>query len=322
MRRIRVALAGAAQYLGSMTLQKTLTPRATFYLILLSLIWGGSFLSIRITLDEVPVMTSVAWRVAPAAILLWVWIAFRQQSIPRGWRLWGALFVMGMLNNVLPFSLMAWAQLHIESGLTSILNATTAIFGVVIAAVALQDERLSFRKVVGVSLGFAGVLAAIGPSALEGFDFRSLAQFAVLGGTFCYACAGLWARINLSDLPAEVAAAGMLTGSSVILVPAALWLEGLPSLDLAAATWGAIGYSSVISTGLAYLLYYRILAAAGSANLLFVTLMIPPIAIALGAAVRGEALGNAAVLGLALLATGLAVLDGRALKAIRRVSET
>ncbi len=301
-----------------MTPQKSLTPRATAELALLALIWGGSFLAIRTALDEIGVLTSVAWRVAPAAAALWLWVGLRGLQIPRRAGVWAAFLVMGVLNNVIPFTLMAWAQLHIETGLTSILNATTAIFAVLLAALAFRDERLTLRKAAGVALGFAGVVAAIGPAALAGFDLRSLAQLAVLAGTLSYACAGLWARRMLAGIAPEVSAAGMLTAASLLLVPLALATEGAPRLGLAAATWTAIGYYALAGTALAYVLYYRVLATAGSANLMFVTLMIPPVAIALGAAVRGEALAPSAFLGLGLLAAGLAVLDGRVLARARR----
>lgn len=300
--------------------QKSLTPRATFELTLLALVWGGSFLAVRTALDEVPVLTSVAWRVAPAALALWLWVIFRGIPLPRGAGIWGGLLTMGVLNNVLPFTLMAWAQLHIETGLTSILNATTAIFATVLAAAIFRDERLSARKSAGVGLGFAGVVAAIGPEALAGLDLRSLAQLAVLAGALCYAVAALWARARLGGVAPEAAAAGMLTGSSLVMVPLALAIDGEPELALSAPTWAGIGYYALVSTALAYLLYYRILATAGSANLSFVTLMIPPVAIALGAIARGEALAPQAFVGLALLGAGLAVLDGRVLQLLRRPS--
>lgn len=305
-----------------MTRQKSLTPRATFELALLACVWGGSFLAIRTALDEVPVLTAVAWRVAPAALALWLWVVGRGIPLPRGAGVWGALLVMGILNSVLPFTLMAWAQLHIETGLTSILNATTAIFATALAAAAFRDERLSARKAAGVVLGFAGVLAAIGPEALSGLDLRSLAQLAVLGGALCYALATLWARSTLGGVAPEAAAAGMLTGATLVLLPMSLATDGAPKLDLAARTWLGIGYYALVSTAFAYLLYFRILATAGSANLSFVTLMIPPVAIALGALVRGEALAPQAFVGLALLGAGLALLDGRILRRLRRPSAT
>ena len=144
-----------------MIAQKTLTPRATAELGLLGLVWGTSFLAIRVALDEVPVLTWVAWRVAPAAAALWLWVVLQRLPVPRQPRVWTAFLVMGLLNNALPFTLMARAKLHIETGLTAILNATTATFGVVCAALAFGDERLTARKAMGMALGLAGVVAAV-----------------------------------------------------------------------------------------------------------------------------------------------------------------
>ena len=294
-----------------MIAQKSLSPRAWLELALLSLIWGASFLSIRIALDEVPFVTSVAHRVFWAAILLWAYVLIRRFPLPRAPRIWGALLLMGVLNNVIPFSLMAWGQLYIESGLTSIFNAFTAVFGVLVAAFFFADERLTPRRLVGVGLGFAGVTVAIGVENLTQFDPRSLAQIAVLAGTLSYALAGAFARATLSTLAPQVAAAGMLTGSSLIMVPAAFLVDGVPDFDLAPRTLGAIGYYAIVATAGAYLLYYRVLAMAGSGNLMLCTLLLVPVAIVLGAVVLGESLHPRAYVGFAILALGLIVLDGR-----------
>ncbi|SMX50841.1 DMT family transporter [Maliponia aquimaris] len=299
--------------------QTSLSPRAWAELILLGLIWGGSFLAIRTALDEIGPLTSVLFRTGIAALALWPVIWLRGIKVPRGARLWASLLVMGVLNNVIPFTLMAWGQLHIPTGLTSILNATTAIFGVLVAAIVFADEKLTARKALGVTLGFAGVATAIGPAALLNLDLTSTAQLAVIAGTFSYACAGAWARSRLSgQLAPLAAAAGMLTCSSLVMLPLTLWSEGVPNLDLHPATWAGILYYALIATACAYLLYYRVLAMAGSGNLMLVTLLIPPVAIVLGALVRGEELHTEAYAGLLLLALGLAVLDGRLLRWRRR----
>ncbi|PTX55791.1 EamA domain-containing membrane protein RarD [Litoreibacter ponti] len=299
------------------TLQKSMSTRAWAELALLSLIWGGSFLSIRLALDEVPFVTSVAHRVFWAMVVLWLYILVRRLPVPRAPRVWGAFLAMGMLNNVIPFSLMAWGQLHIETGLTSILNASTAIFGVIVAALVFADERLTPTRAVGVALGFFGVATAIGLENLAQFDIRSTAQLAVLAGTLSYALAGSWARMTLGGLSPQVAAAGMLTGSTLIMVPAALLIDGVPSTDLSLTATSAIAYYAIIATAGAYLLYYRILAMAGSGNLMICTLLIAPVAIILGALVLGEQLAPRAYAGFALLALGLLVLDGRVMRFLR-----
>ena len=294
-----------------MSPQKTIPPRAWAELILLGVIWGGSFLSIRIALDEIPVVTLVLHRCGWAALFLWGVVVLMRLPVPKEPRIWGAFLVMGLLNNIIPFSLMTWGQLYIETGLTSILNAATAIFGVIVAALVFADERLAARKVLGVALGFLGVATAIGLEQFANFDIRSTAQLAVLAGTVSYAFASAWARLKLSGLPPQVAAAGMLTGSTLCLLPAALLVDGPVSLSLETGTWLSIAYFSLIATAGAYLLYYRVLALAGSGNLMLVTLIIPPVAILLGAWWLGEELKPQAYAGFALLAAGLMVLNGK-----------
>ena len=296
-----------------------ITPRTWSEMAALSLIWGGSFLAIRIALDEIPVFSSVAHRVLWAALALWIVVLMRRLPVPRGLHVWMAFFVMGCLNNVVPFGLMAWGQLHIETGLTAILNAATAIWGVLVAALVFPDERLTTHRLLGVLLGFFGVATAVGVDAFAGLDLRSMAQIAVILGTLSYALAGSWARARLRGVPPLVSAAGMLTASSVIMVPIAWILDGPLSLDMSARTWGAVGYYALVSTALAYLLYYRILASAGAGNLLLVTLMVAPVAIVLGASVRDEALSPNAYAGFALLALGLLILDGRLAQVLRKV---
>lgn len=294
-----------------MTQQTTLSSRAWAELVLLAVIWGGSFLAIRTALDEVPPLTSVMHRTVWAMLVLWAVVALRRLPVPRGPRIWGAFLVMGVLNNAIPFSLMAWGQLYVPTGLTSIFNAATAVFGIVVAAAVFADERLTPRKVTGVTLGVVGVIIAIGPDALRQFDTTSLAQLAIVAGTVSYACAAAWARRMLKGVPPVMAAAGMLTGSSVVMVPLAIAMDGAPSVDLAATTWLAIGYYAIVATAFAYLLYYRVLAMAGSGNLMLVTLLIPPVAITLGAVVRNETLHPTEYLGFAILALGLSIIDGR-----------
>ena len=285
---------------------------------LLAFIWGGSFLAIRTALDEIPVLASVTHRVLWAALLLWAVVFLRRLPIPTSLRVWGAFLVMGCLNNVIPFTLMTWGQLTIETGLTAILNAATAIWGVLIAAAVFKDERLTWMRSLGVLIGFAGVATAVGLQNLASLDPRSIAQLAVIAGTLSYAFAGSWARATLGDQPPLVAAAGMLTGSTLVMVPLTFLIEGGLPMAMSAQTWAAILYYAIASTALAYLLYYRILASSGAGNLLLVTLLIPPVAIVLGVTVRSEAIPPEALLGFGVLAFGLALIDGRLFARLKR----
>lgn len=293
------------------TSQKTMSSRAWAELLLLGFVWGGVFLAVRLALNEVGVLTAVAHRTFWAAIVLWIAVAALRLPVPRDPKVWGAFLVMGLLNNIIPFTLLNWSQLYIESGLASIFNATTAIFGVVVAAFYFADEKLTARKSLGVCIGFLGVATTIGLGNLTQFNLTSLAQLAALAATLSYAFAGVWARKRLVGLPPQMAAAGMVTCSALIALPAAWFVDGPFRFDLSVTAWAALGYYSVIATAGAYLLYYRVLAMAGSGNLMLVTLLIPPFAIVLGALVLNESLPANAFVGLGLLALGLLILDGR-----------
>lgn len=280
-------------------------------LLLLALIWGGSFLSTRIVLDEIGPFTTVLHRCGWAMLALWIVVLTLRLPVPRDLRVWLSFLFMGVLNNVLPFFFLAWGQLHIESGLTAIFNSFTAVFGVVVAAAVFADEMLTKRKVAGVAFGVAGVAVAMGIDTLRHIDLRSLGQLSVLAATLCYALGGAFGRARLSHLPPLVASAGMLTGSTLVMIPLAWMTEGTPSLDLMPRTWIAIAYYSLIATAAAYLLYYSILSKAGSGNLMLVTLLLVPVAILLGHFVLGEVLMPRHLIGFGIIAFGLVVLDGR-----------
>jgi len=290
--------------------QQTLSGRAWAEMLLLAAFWGVSFLAFAICLQELGVFTTVTHRVFWGTLLMWLIAIIRKWPLPPP-QLWIACLVMGLLNNVIPFSLIAWGQTTIESGLAAIFNASTAIFGIIFAAIVFSDERLTTRKTIGVILGFLGVSIAIGLESLRSFDLRSLAQLAILGASISYGMASVWARSTLKSLPPHTAALGMLTGASIIMLPLAFIVDGRPSFDLQPETWAAIAYIAIFATTLAYLLYYRVLAMAGSGNLMLVTLLIPPIAIVLGAIVLQEAIAITALIGFAFIALGMIILDGR-----------
>lgn len=286
-------------------------PLAWVLLCALALVWGTSFLSNRAALGGAGVLTVVTIRVSGGALALWAWVALRRLPLPNDPRFLFRFLVMGALNNAIPFSLIVWGQKHIDSGLASILNASTAIFGVLVAAAVFADERLTPTRLAGVGLGFLGVVIAIGPQALGSFSLASAGQWAVIGASVSYGFAGAYARHAIKGLAPEVAAAGMLSGGVVWLAPAMLAFEGVPSLSYAAPVWAGLIWLALGCSALAYLLYYRILALAGAGNLSLVTLLIPPVAIVAGWAVYGERLGLNALAGFAVLALGLALVNRR-----------
>ena len=284
----------------------------------LATVWGGSFFFAEVALREVPPLTIALHRVFWAVPVLLVIVLYRGLRIPVSLRAWGCYLVMGALNNAIPFSLIFWGQASIGSGLASILNSTTAFFGAIVAGLLLADESLTPWKVIGALFGVLGVAAIMGIEAITDFDLRNLAQIAILAAALSYAFAGVWGKRYLSGYPPLINALGMLIASSILMAPVAILSEGPPVLSLSTATWSSLVAIAVLSTALAYLLYFRILARAGSANLMLVTLLIPPIAVALGVTILGEELTDGALPGFALIAIGLLITDGRIPEGIRR----
>lgn len=280
-------------------------------LMALAVIWGGSFFFAEIILQEVPPLTMtlhrVAWALPVLVALVWV----KKLPVPSSPRAWGAFLIMGMLNNALPFSLIFYGQSQVDGGLAAILNSMTAIFGVLIAGLLFPDEDLSGRKILGAVIGVAGVACIMAPSLAMLRISEYLAQMAILAATLCYALAGAWGRFALTSYPPVVNALGMLMGAVVIMLPMVLSVDGVPSLALSFPVWAALGGLAVGSTSLAYILYFALLARAGAGNALLVTLLIPPVAIALGVMFLGETLAITSWLGFAIIALGLLVIDGR-----------
>lgn len=286
-------------------------------LLILSVLWGGSFFFNHIAVAALPPLIVVTVRVSLAAAVLWLVVLARGVPIPRSPAAWIAFTVMGLFNNALPFSLIVWGQSHIASGVAAILNASTPLFGVVLAHL-FTAEKLTASRLAGVLLGLGGVAVMMGGAALGG-GILLAAQAACVLAAICYAISGLYGRRfgNLGLAPLATAA-GMLTASSVLLMPVALAVHQpwtLPRPD--AAVVASLAALAVLSTALAYIVFFRLLATAGTINLLLVTLLVPVTAILLGVLVLGEALLPRHLAGMALIALGLAAIDGRPLARLR-----
>jgi len=215
--------------------------RSLALLVSLAAVWGGSFIFAELALREVPPLTITLHRVVWAVPALWAVLALRGQVLPRTTRFWLGALGMGLLNNALPFSLIFWGQQQIDAGLAAILNATTAMFGAVVAGLLLPDESLTRNKLAGAVLGLVGVVIVMGPKAFGAFDPANLAQLAVLAAALSYAFASVWGKRMLGDHPPLVNATGMLISAAVLMVPLVLLLEGVPRLDLTVSTLGGVG---------------------------------------------------------------------------------
>jgi len=285
-------------------------------LIALALIWGAAFLFISVAVHEVAPLTYVWLRLTIAAGAMWLFLWWRGESAGLPRQVWGSILVLALFNNAIPFVLFGWGQTHIASGLAAILNATTPIWGVVVAHLFTQDEKLSGRKLTGVVLGFGGVTVMIGPALLGSLGSNVLAQLACVTAALCYAFAGVWARryrgMGLSPISVTT---GQLTAGALVMLPLALaidrpWLDALPSLKAI----GAIAALAVVCSAFAYILYFRLIDRAGATNALLVTLLVPPVAIFLGSLVLNEVIEPRDFAGLGFIALGLAAIDGRLLK--------
>jgi drug/metabolite transporter (DMT)-like permease len=292
-------------------MQRTMQRLDWAMLLALALVFGSAFFFGDLGLESFGPLSVAAGRVASAAVILTIVALLRGRRFPGEAKTWGALLVMGAINNAIPFSLIFWGQTRIDSGLAAILNAMTPIFTVLLAHL-VGDERLSLRRLAGVILDFAGVAVLIGPGALGHLDPTNIAELAVLLAALCYALAGLWGR-QFRGLPTEVAAGGMLIGSSLIMLPAAAILEHPWTASPTMTSLGGIAALGLLSTAVAYLLYFRLLARVGATNLLLVTFLLPVVALALGAAFLGERVPAIDLLGLGLILAGLAAIDGRLL---------
>ncbi len=274
---------------------------------------GGSFFFGKVALAELKPFTVVLGRVGFATIALVILARLLGHRLPCDMRLWGAFFIMGALNNLIPFSLIFWGQTQIASGLAAILNATTPLFTVVLAHLLTEEEKINSGKLMGISLGLVGVIIMIGPETLGGFKLHVVGQMAILGAALSYAFAGLYGR-RFRAHPPLVTAAGQLTATTVMMIPIVFMIDQPWTLPAPSPiTWGALVALALLSTAVAYVIYFQLLATAGATNLLLVTFLIPVSAILLGVIILGERLDVKHFMGMVLIMLGLAAVDGRLL---------
>ncbi|GGM29574.1 DMT family transporter [Pseudomonas asuensis] len=289
-------------------------------LIVLSAFWGCSFLFIGIAVKDLPPLCIVALRVGLAALVLLGITRLLHVTLPQDRPVWGNFLIMGMLNNVIPFSLIVWAQTSITSGLASILNATTPLMTILVAHHLTTDEKVTSRKAFGILTGFIGVALVMGPQAFQGENSNVLASLAVLGAALSYAFASLFGRrFKAIGVSPVISATGQVLASTVLLVPITLMIDQPWTLPMPGwQTWIAIAGLAVFSTALAYILFFRLLASAGATNLMLVTLLVPVSALLLGWLILDEALEATHFAGMAVIAAGLLTLDGRVMRLIKR----
>lgn len=287
-------------------------------LLLLGALWGGSFFFARIAVKELPPLWLVFFRVSIAALALHIylgaigkWHLLRQAPfLP--------FFGLGLLNNAIPFSLIFAGQTVLGAGLASILNATTPFLTVIVANVLTRDEKATPSKILGTLIGVLGAAVIVGPSVFEKLGAPLWAQMAIIGAATSYAFASIYGK-KFRQVPPLVTATGQLTASTILMLPVALAVHGLPAPQTwSANSWFAVLALALASTAFAYTLFFRILAAAGATVVSLVTLIVPVSAVLLGVLFLGEKLAFNQLFGMALIGAGLFVLNRGVISSLPR----
>lgn len=279
-------------------------------LILLASLWSSSFAAIKIGVGTIPPLTLAAGRIAVAAAVLYALIALRGQRLPRSARLWALFFLIGVTGNALPFTLIAWGEERIDSGLAAILMAVMPPTTVLLTHVFTRDERLTAPKLIGVAMGFAGVVLLIGPEALRGLGGEAGRQLAVAGGAVCYAVTFTIARFVPPSPPAVRSAAVMIC-ASVQMIPLALLVDQPWALSPSAGSVAALVYLGLLPTALATIIFFQLISARGATFVALNNYMIPVLGVIWGAAFLGERISLQALGALALILIGIGVTSLR-----------
>lgn len=287
-------------------------------LLALAGIWGSSFFFYKVLVSTIPPFTVVLARVGIAALVLHfvLFIQRRPMSLSLPWR---SFFLLGLLNCAVPFSLFVWGETRVSSGVASILNAMTPIFTIIVAHFFTPTEKLTTNRCLGIILGVCGVAVLMGPTAVTNLSSGNLFGEALcLLATLFYGFGTVYGR-RFKGIPAVQVATGLLTTSTIIILPLAVyerfWTLPMPTLP----TWGAFAGIALLCTVIAYILFFKILARAGATNVTLVTLIMPIVALLLGYFVLHERFRLTSFIGMALIGVSLIIIDGRLYTSIHAI---
>jgi drug/metabolite transporter (DMT)-like permease len=282
--------------------------------IVLGFMWGSSYLFIKIGVDAgLPPFTLIAMRLGIGLALLAAVVVAARESLPRDPRTYGHLIVMGAVNIAIPFSLITWAELTVDSALAAILNAAVPLFVILIAAVFLRDERITFNRLAGLAVGFIGVVILVGfdPAKLASGNFAG--EIALIGSTLSYACGAVYAKRNIHGLRPMIPAIFQV-GFAFAMVTVLAFVFERP-IDVVSRITPealfAVIWLGILGSGLAYLVFFRLLGRWGATRTSMVAYLLPVVGIALGALVLQEPLAPSTVLGTALVIAGIALVNSR-----------
>ncbi len=291
--------------------------KAWLLLLFLSLIWGSSFYFIGEGVNSVPPLTLVFYRIFFAGLALYLVFLWLRRRLPKKLDFWIKVAVMALLNNIIPFTLIAWGQQTISGGLASILNSNTAFAAVFLAAIFIPSEKLGIRRIIGTLIGICGVTLVTGFDVLKEITLTSLSQLAVLLASISYALGSVWGQTQLFVYEPKDIACGTLLIGSLISVPFVILTDGIPNLAAFDLKFILMLFGlSIAGTAVAYIVYFRILELAGAANLMLVTIIVPVFAILIDVILLQKWISLQIFLGFIVISFGLLLIDGRLLWAI------
>ena len=285
--------------------------RDWFLIISLGILWGASFLFVEVLLDLINPFLIVYFRVSIASIILVLFLYLSKTKFKFSNKIIYNLFIMALLNNVVPFLMIAYGQQTTTGGLASILNANTSLITILLASIFISYEKLTLNRLFGVLVGLFGIIIAVGYESFLTIYDNSYGKFLILLATVSYAFAGIWAKLKLSDLPPLISATGMLTFSTVILSPfaAVFYYDDIINLNFPIIFYSVM--FAILCSVIAYFLYFKILEKTGAGNLLICTIIIPPASIILNSLILGQVIAISELIGLMIITVGLIILDGR-----------
>ena len=279
--------------------------------ISLGMLWGASFLFVEVLLDLINPFLIVYFRVSVASVILVIFLYLSRTKFILSYKTVYNLFIMAMLNNVVPFLLIAYGQQTTTGGLASILNANTSLITILLASIFIPYEKLTVNRLFGVLIGLLGIIIAVGYESFSTIYEGSFGKFLILLATVSYSFAGIWAKLKLSDVPPLISATGMLTFSTVILSPfaAVFYFDDIINLNFPIIFYSVM--FAILCSVIAYFLYFKILEKTGAGNLLICTIIIPPASIILNSLILGQVIAISELIGLMIITVGLIILDGR-----------
>jgi drug/metabolite transporter (DMT)-like permease len=276
----------------------------------LGFIWGSSYLFIKLAVDDFGTFTLVALRLTVGAILLWTVVRIAKQPLPRGRRIYGHLVIMAVINIAIPFLLITWAEQSVESSLAAILTSPVPLFAIVLSALFLHDEPLRVNGLVGLGVGFIGVII-ITSRGLTSTGSSITGELALIGATISYAAGAVYARRNVRGLPAMIPAVFQVSFAAVITGVLALLTEHPWTATPDTQAVFAILWLGILGSGFAYLFVFRLFARWGATRTTLVAYVIPVVGIALGYLVLGEPIDGRIVIGTALVIAGIGLVNSR-----------